>query len=519
MNKVIRAVVLFTVIVFTATAVMAQTGKGVYTVNVPDKLGKVKERYVGKTDSIVVHIQDAHASVEAQQNIAHIIEFLIRKDNLNVVGTEGATGPIDMNYYRGLPFKDVVKDTAFSFVKEGFFTGGEYALIVSSTAFDFNGIEDEEIMFKNYRAYLESVDMRENAIKEFTAIDEAVLMLEQNCANENLKAFLGVYENYEDKVLDFVDYSGEVIKKAQELEIQLLDYVQLSQYVEYVEKKDAIDLEALETEKEELLKIFEKRAGELDEDAHYIKLQKALSGENKLFTGKEMEELIVAVARKFSIPEDQYKNLNANVEVERRFQLFNIGELLREGDELTYVVLDKLAANSTEKKLIEIRRGVKDLLKMISLEALKHDVLYFNAQRAAFDINAWYTFIEAEAAKVGKTVTLEKGLVDHAKLFDSAGTYYAAAMERDVILAKNMVKLMNDKGGTISAMICGGYHTQGITETLREMGQSYVVIMPRITTSAEDLPLQDRLTGKIFGVNMLEVLNEREKAQSQADNS
>jgi len=34
--------------------------------------------------------------------------------------------------------------------------------------------------------------------------------------------------------------------------------------------------------------------------------------------------------------------------------------------------------------------------------------------------------------------------------------------------------------------------------------------MPRITTSAEDLPLQDRLTGKIFGVNMLDVLNERD---------
>ncbi|MBN1493491.1 MAG: hypothetical protein JW938_05030 [Candidatus Omnitrophica bacterium] len=518
MNKTMRMIWCLIVVLFSATTVLAQTGKGVYSIIVPDKLGKVKERYVGQTESVVVHIQDAHASVEAQQNIAHIIEFMIRKDDLNVVGTEGATGPVNMDYYRGLPFKDVVKDTAFTFVKDGFFTGGEYALIVSSKAFDFNGIEDEEIMFTNYRAYLEAVNMREDALREFAAIDAAVLTLEQNSANEDLKAFLGVYENYEDKILDFIDYSGEVITKAQELEIQLLDYVQLSQYVEYVEKKDAIDLDKLETEKEELLGIFEKRAGELDEDPHYIKLQKALSGENKLFTGKEMEELIIAVARKFSVPEEQYANLKTNVEVERRFQLFNIGELLREADELTYVVLDKLAQNSNEKKLLEIRRAVKGILKMISLEALKHDTLYFNAHRATYDINSWYAFLEGEAQKIGKDLELQKGLVDYTRLFDACGTYYEAAMERDIVLAKNMVKLMNEKGVSISAMICGGYHTQGITETLREMGQSYVVIMPRITTAAEDLPLEDRLTGKIFGVDMLEVLNERKVAKASGSN-
>ncbi|MFC1808527.1 hypothetical protein ACFL3D_00190 [Candidatus Omnitrophota bacterium] len=510
MKMTLRILAIVFLMIFSVSTVSAQTGKGVYKIMVPDKLGKVKERYVGKTENIVVHIQDAHASVEAQQNIAHIIEFLIRKDKLNLVGTEGATGPIDMNYYRGLPFKDVVKDTAFTFVKEGFFSGGEYALVVSSKAFDFNGIEEEKAMFKNYRAYLQSVDMREAALREFTALDDAILKIEKNMSNENLKAFLGVYENYEDKIVDFVDYSTEVITKAQELGIELYDFVQLSQYVEYVEKKDGIDLEKLETEKEDLMRIFQKRGGELDEDVHYMRLQKAVSGENKLFTGREMEELIVSVAKKFSIPDDQYINLKTNVEVERRFQLFNIGELIKEADDLTYVVLSNLAETSNEKRLLEIRRAVKGLLKMISLEALKHDTLYFNEHKANYDIAAWYQFIEAEAAKIEQTLTLEKNSVDYEKLFNSSGTYYEAAMERDILLAKNMVELMNTKGESISAMICGGYHTQGITETFREMGQSYVVIMPRITTATEDLPLEDRLTGKIFGVDMLEKMAEKE---------
>ena len=484
----------------------AQDTKAVYGITVPDKLGKVKERYAGDTDSVIIHIQDAHANLEAQQNIANIIEFLARKDNVTVVGLEGSAESVDLHEYARYPFPDAVKATAMDFVKEGYFTGSEYAQITSATDIELYGVENEKLMKTNYKAYLQVLALQDNGLREFTALDDAVLAIEKQLDNEELKAFLTTVENYEDKMTDFVDFSTAVIAKAGELKIDLFPYTDLKQYAEYIEKKNAIDLEKLDAEKEKLISIFEKRSGELNENPIYTRLQKALSGENRLYSVNEVENMLILLARDFSIPEDEYKNLLENTEIERRFQLFNVGNLIEQADELSYAILYRLAKTDDQKKLLDIRRMVKIILKMTQLEALKHDVTYFQQHRNTIDMTGWYTFIERQAAKHSLKVQLEKELVDYGQLFDAISTYYVTAIERDTVLADNIVALLKQKNVPMADLVAGGYHTEGITERLRELKQSYVVIMPRITTGAEEIPLKKRLTGELFGKNMLKEL-------------
>lgn len=508
MGKVVRIILLICVAVLYGTmSVHAGGNKAVFSIDIPDKLGKVKERYVGKTDSIIVHIQDAHTSFEAQKNIAYIIEFLIQKEKLNLVGIEGDAGPVDMSYYRGFPFENTVNETALLFVKNGIFTGAEYAQVVASEVFDLVGIEDKELMSTNYKAFLQSLKVREDAVAEFVAIDEAVLLLEKNMVNPALQDFLMKLEDYEDHMTDFVDYSAELIVAAQEKQIDLMQYPNIKQYTDYIAEKDALDLDKLEAEKDDLLRIIEKRKGELDEKSAYLKLRKSLDGENKLFTGKEIDEMVIVLARYLSIPQEQYATLEKNISLERRFQTFNIGVLIKEADELTYDVLFALTENGTEERLLKMRRAVKTIMKTITLSALAHDTEYFMTKRDTFIIDSWYTFLDNELKRVGKEPIFDKRQVDYDTLFDAVNTYYSAAAQRDDVLAVNMMKLTEDKGVRIGVMVCGGYHTSGITEKFREMGQSYVVIMPRITSAAEDIPLEDRLTGKLFDVDMYEKMD------------
>ena len=397
-SKIFSALLAF---VFVASSAMAQPS--VYQFDIPDKIGKVKERYAGKTDSVVIHIQDAHKSSEAQKNIANIVEYLSKKDDLRLVAEEGhSIGKIDVSHLRKPIVPELHRSAIESLVQQGYLTGGEYAAAIASEEVAFEGLEDRPTLEKNLKAFYVVNANQEKALAELSVLKEAAISLETDIFNADLNTFRTSLESYENDETDFVDYSVSLINKAKELKIDLFSYLHLSQYTEYLAEKDALDVEAVQTEKDELMKIFEKRAGELDNLSIYNKLQKAISGENKLFTAKEVEEMIIGLAVKLSVPQEQFANLQKNVDLERRFATFNIGQLIKEADDLTYVVMNVLAQNTTEKTLIQMRRDIVTAVKMVSLDSLKSDSDYFAARKAELSLENWYSFLESEAKKFNK---------------------------------------------------------------------------------------------------------------------
>jgi hypothetical protein len=82
--------------------------------------------------------------------------------------------------------------------------------------------------------------------------------------------------------------------------------------------------------------------------------------------------------------------------------------------------------------------------------------------------------------------------------------YYSLALERDTALIENtlqrMRRLRNDK----AILVTGGFHTQGITNILREKGISYVVICPNICQGDYDAIYNDRIAGKLPSIEQIE---------------
>src|SRR5258706_3847897 len=54
-------------------------------VTVPHELGIIDKTFVGTSQSPVIYIQDAHSSLEAQENIAKLIGYLIEKQGIKNV--------------------------------------------------------------------------------------------------------------------------------------------------------------------------------------------------------------------------------------------------------------------------------------------------------------------------------------------------------------------------------------------------------------------------------------------------
>ena len=81
-KTIIKIIALILTITFTTTTVCS-SAPSVYTINVPEKNGKVTQRYKGKDERVIVHIQDAHSSSEAQENLAEIICSLLPQIQAN----------------------------------------------------------------------------------------------------------------------------------------------------------------------------------------------------------------------------------------------------------------------------------------------------------------------------------------------------------------------------------------------------------------------------------------------------
>ena len=117
---------------------------------------------------MVIHIQDAHDNLEAQRNIARILQSLSKSDSKLptsriLIGIEGSKGAFNFAPYRSFEDKEVTQQIADYFLKEGFITGSEYIGITAQELPNFWGIEDEELYLSHVQALKDSTQTQEEA--------------------------------------------------------------------------------------------------------------------------------------------------------------------------------------------------------------------------------------------------------------------------------------------------------------------------------------------------------------------
>ncbi|MBI3292900.1 MAG: hypothetical protein HYZ73_08870, partial [Elusimicrobia bacterium] len=116
---------------------------------------------------LILHLQDAHDHLEAQQNIAALIETFSHQ-GLRLVGLEGAKGPVNFAPYRAFPNPQVTKDLAAHFLNIRWISGPEYAGLTMSDPLPFVGLEDASL----YRAHVEAYRDAYAAAQQAKALHE-----------------------------------------------------------------------------------------------------------------------------------------------------------------------------------------------------------------------------------------------------------------------------------------------------------------------------------------------------------
>jgi hypothetical protein len=140
---------------------------------IPAEFGMVDESRVIPGAKTILYVQDAHDSLEAQENIARMIAYAVKRYGVRTVFDEGSEGKIETTgHFRFIPESALRKKIAHWLLDHLEISAAEYARLISKKDFELVGADDAELHEQNigfYRQALESRGQIENQIDEIEA--------------------------------------------------------------------------------------------------------------------------------------------------------------------------------------------------------------------------------------------------------------------------------------------------------------------------------------------------------------
>ncbi len=164
----------------------------------PQELGTIEEVYQGSDNRLVVFIQDAHVNLNAQQNIAQIIELLIQEHGFSLVGQEAGEGNVDTRLLRAFPVREIAKKVMGRYLRRGEMGGPEYLAITGSKPFDFVGVDDQKLYVKNLKQFFAVLDQRSEGLAFAGEMRKSIKNLEDSSFSKPHRAFNETLRTYQD---------------------------------------------------------------------------------------------------------------------------------------------------------------------------------------------------------------------------------------------------------------------------------------------------------------------------------
>lgn len=469
----------------------------VKTINIPSTFGNIKEVFdiqaitpantqnanpntnIGKT---IIHIQDAHCNYEAQKNMAGLLDYLVKEQNLKLIMVEGGSGNVNLDFLRNYADKGAREGVADKYLKLGKISGEEYLDIVADYPLDLYGVEDEAL----YEAHLDvfhQVDaIRDEGLKYLEDLSKVVSALKLKIYSEEVKYLESAKKNYEDKTLSLGEYCGYLKNIAANKGFDLKSYPFLSTFAELSRLEKEVDFKEAESQRNEFIKslaslLNEKQVKTVIDKSQDFKAGKINPGEYYSF----LKEL--ATKKKINL-EQKYPQLSAYIRYINENKKIDVALLLKEVGSLEEKIKEALFTNADQKKLFEISKSLNVLKGIVSLELTPEDYGYFQANRPNMSTGSWMSFLSDNCAKYNLAVQPPtSGVID--ENLSKFEEFYKLGSDREQAFIKNIVKKMDESGEKLAVFIAGGFHTPGMTQMFKERGYSYAVVTPSITKKTD----------------------------------
>ena len=470
------------------------------SIEIPQELGTIKESYLSKYNphKLVIHIQDAHANVEAQENEAKLIKYLKDKYDLNLVSVEGGFGDFDAKFFRSFPKDKKVRDKiAKYFLSKAFISGTDYLLVTEDNPPAVYGAEDKELYTAHLNTFRKNQDILDSFNKSLSSIESVIETLKDKYYSKDLKELDTKVNDFRLGRISLEEYLFylnicSIIHKVDPSEFPNFYSLITSQELEH-----KINFGKAETERQALIENLTKALAKADLEGL---VKNSLAFKANELTPVEYYLYLEKLTQKAGIESSQYSNLFAYIKYITLSEGLDNSKVFEEIEEFTQKLKEKLAATQVQRDIDNLTYIIRILKGLSNINLSPKEYEYFKKTRDEFNqrrlAQLFGGYLDVSYIK---SLPSDEDIVALEKFYD-------LAHERDKAIVSNSLNRLNREYSSNSViLVAGGFHTQGITSILKEKDISYLVIAPNIKQSQDKenvyfsllkdkkLPLQDVL--------------------------
>lgn len=177
------------------------------SISIPEEFGKVEESFEGTNDKTIIYIQDAHNSLEAQENIAKIIGHLVEHNDVKTVFEEGYEGVVPTDKYFGFIKDPKVKERTTYFLMDKLRLGGaEYAHINRKNDFKLIGVDDNDLHMENIDLYRKTAARSKETEHDLKMIQKEIQKIANLHFPKELKQWMKLKKRLDLNEIQILDY-------------------------------------------------------------------------------------------------------------------------------------------------------------------------------------------------------------------------------------------------------------------------------------------------------------------------
>lgn len=467
--------------------------QGSVGVTVPKNIASTKEvlNSGGKT---IINIQDAHASVGAQESISAILDSLVNEYDLKVIAIEGSSGYIDTSLLKTFPDEAVKKQAASDLVKQGRMSAGEFFAITSSRPVAIYGVEDQPLYQENVSQFRSVYDANNKILKYMDSLSAALNALKEKVYSKELNELEASSAMHRDGKIDFSARWEELFRLARKAGLDYrAAYTNIGKLVGSFKLEKKIDFDKANKERERLIDALTKKLPKKELEELVLKSVAFKAGK---MSRSEYYIFLRSIARTPAVDPALYANLIAYTDYIVLYESIDLVELFSELKSFEGELAEKFLKNDYEARLYKFAKCVEFLKSVFSLKLMSEDFDYLSRNLETCNAQVLAGFIAEASAKynvrINRSYDLEKIFAEVPK----ALAFYRTAEKRNETLLDNTIKRMGQEGANVAALITGGYHSKGIGELLKGKKASYFVVLPKFDASKGERPYAAILTKK-----------------------
>ncbi len=454
-NKIVSAIVIMSFLITTVyppsnlSAEVAPEKPAMFTafnnkINVPQELGKIVEVYgENRTQKspTIIYIQDAHDSLEAQENIAKLIEHFVAQNNVKTVFEEGYEGEVPIDKYFPENEDPGLRQKVAYFLLDNLRVGGaEYARITrpKNETWKLIGADSLELHRSNVEQYQITAKKEEETKRDFSTLKKELQNLSSNRFPKQFKDWLKTKTLFDSKKIDFFTYFKRSFPLADEKILspilQFIHEVINTKDQAIIEKAKHIDPRELFVSIDEMGENIARNLLENDTDKEIYEVLKMIM----------LLERLMAL----EVTQDEYQALKMQIET------FN-----------TDRVADFIYAQTKHPLVLSRKweKNIQDAIRFYQIAGKRDEAISKTLDE----------YFPSSHVNDSSSHSATRSSSQNSERMDSAIPLRSMQNDNALVFAA--------KADEVAVLVYGGFHKENIKRILESKGLSYCVVMPKIS--------------------------------------